>query len=353
MAVTIRENVLLAPFTTFKIGGPARFFASAESIEDLRSALDWAAQRKLATFILGGGSNLLVSDRGFDGLVIHVDLMGIDVAWSGETIRVKAAAGESWDGLVSLAVHNKWAGFECLSGIPGLVGATPIQNVGAYGQEVAETITEVEVFDRADGTVKTLTNEECSFAYRYSRFKNVEQDRFIVLSVTYVLRPNGAPTVKYPDLHRYFEERGISEPNLQQVRDAVIFVRSRKGMVVSSDDPDSRSAGSFFMNPVIETEELARFLERAAVVGGVDKIPQYPAGQGRTKLSAAWLIEHAGFAKGFTAGNVGISTKHTLALVNKGEGTAAEIVELVRQIQERVQERFGVRLEPEPNFIGF
>ena len=343
----VEENVPLAPLTTIGIGGPARFFFRAGNVDEVLEALEWARQRDQPVFFLGGGSNLLISDDGFPGLVIHLDLRGITVA--SETagyVMVKVAAGEPWDRFVKFAVRREWAGIECLSGIPGSTGATPIQNVGAYGQEVSETVARVEALDRSTGRVNWLTNEECRFGYRSSLFKNIERERYVVLSVTFRLRVGGQAAVKYPELKKYIEERRISLDDLAGVREAVIAIRKRKGMVLDKRDPDTRSDGSFFMNPVLTADQYAAFSTRAP------EAPHFPYGDD-VKLSAAWLIEHAGFQKGFTHGNVGLSTKHTLAIVNRGRGTAAEVVELVRMIQEKVREQFGVELHPEPNFIGF
>jgi UDP-N-acetylmuramate dehydrogenase len=341
----LRENVALAPLTTIGIGGPARFFSRAQSVDEINEALAWARDRDRRVFILGGGSNLLIADDGFDGLVVHVDLRGITIEWNdGEFALVKVAAGEPWDGFVQYAVVRGWAGIECLSGIPGSTGATPIQNVGAYGQEVSETIVRVEALDRTTGRVVWFTNEECRFGYRSSLFKNVERERYIILSVTFRLRRGGWATVKYPELRKAIEDHGIALDDLRGVRAAVIEIRKRKGMVLDRDDPDTRSDGSFFMNPVLAAAQYEAFARLAP------DAPHFPAGD-EVKLSAAWLIEHAGFQKGFTHGNVGLSTKHTLAIVNRGGGTAAEVVELVTMIQAGVRERFGVEILPEPNFV--
>ena len=338
----LEENVPLAPFTTIGIGGPARFFFRAATVDDLRAGLDWARANDQRAFILGGGSNLLISDAGFDGLVLHADLRGITVESEDEYAMVKVAAGEPWDAFVAKAVDNGWAGIECLSGIPGSIGATPIQNVGAYGQEVSETIARVEVLDRTSGLATWFTNWDCRFGYRSSLFKNIERDRYIVLSVTFRLRRGGEATVKYPELQRYIDEQGIGLSDLRGVRAAVIAIRKRKGMVLDPADPDTRSDGSFFMNPIVP--DFAPF-------ASLD-VPHFPAGDG-VKLSAAWLIEHAGFHKGYVHGNVGLSTKHTLAIINRGGGTAREVVELMTMIQESVKAKFGVEIHPEPNFIGF
>jgi UDP-N-acetylmuramate dehydrogenase len=333
----LRENVPLGPLTTIGIGGPARYFARATNVEELRAGIDWSRDHGQPLFILGGGSNLLIADEGFPGLVLHAGLRGITV----ESDTVTVAAAEPWDDFVAFAVGKGWAGIECLSGIPGSTGATPIQNVGAYGQDVSETIVGVEVLDRTTGEVRTLTNAECRFGYRSSLFKNIERDRYVVLRVTFRLRPGGAPSVRYPELRRYLEGRGSS---LQDVRDGVIAIRKRKGMVIDPSDPDTRSDGSFFMNPILTAPEFES--------KGIDG-PNFPDGAGNVKLSAAWLIEQSGFQKGFVHGNVGLSSKHTLAVINRGGGTAREVRELVQMIQDRVREKFGVELQPEPNFIGF
>jgi UDP-N-acetylmuramate dehydrogenase len=337
----LERDVPLAPLTTLGIGGPARYFVRATTVDELREAIQWTRDESLATFILGGGSNLLVADSGFDGLVIQIDLRGITVESEDEFAMVKVGAGEPWDAFVRFAVNKAWAGIECLSGIPGLTGATPIQNVGAYGQDVSETIARVEALDRSDGIVKWLTNWDCRFGYRSSLFKNIERDRYVVLSVTYRLQRNGSATVRYPELKQFIEERGTSLDDLRGVRDAVIAIRRRKGMVLDPNDPDTRSDGSFFMNPVVPVA-LAR-----------DGMPSWPNADGTVKFSAAWLIEHAGFHKGFVHGRAAISSKHTLAIINRNGASAAEVLELVRMIQSKVRETFGIELQPEPNFLGF
>ncbi len=342
----LRENVALAPLTTIGIGGAARFFSRAHNVDEINEALAWARQRDRRVFILGGGSNLLIADNGFDGLVIHADLRGITIEWNeGTYAMVKVAAGEPWDAFVKYAVVRGWAGIECLSGIPGSTGATPIQNVGAYGQEVSETIARVEALDRTTGRVVWFTNEECRFGYRSSLFKNVERERYIILSVTFRLRRGGWATVKYPELRKAIEEQGIPLDDLRGVRAAVIAIRKKKGMVLDKKDPDTRSDGSFFMNPILTAAQYEAFARLAP------DAPHFPAGD-EVKLSAAWLIEHAGFDKGFTHGNVGLSSKHSLAIVNRGGGTAAEVIELVKMIQGRVREKYGTEILPEPCFVS-
>ncbi len=341
MTFDLQQQVPLAPFTTIGIGGPARFFTRAASLDALRDALAWAARESQRVFILGGGSNLLIADRGFDGLVIRIELRGIEERDG----LLHVAAGEPWDDAVAYAVRRGLAGIECLSGIPGLTGATPIQNVGAYGQDVSETIARVQVWDRAAQSIAELTNEQCCFGYRSSLFKNIEKGRYVVLSVAYALRPGGDATVRYPELQRYLDERAIPIGDLQRVREAVIAIRKRKGMVLDPADPDTRSDGSFFMNPVISADEYASFAKI------VPDAPHFPAADGSVKLSAAWLIEHAGFHKGFVHGNAGLSSKHTLAIVNRGGASAAEVLSLVEKIQEKVREAFSVNIHPEPEFV--
>jgi UDP-N-acetylmuramate dehydrogenase len=345
----LERNVPLAPLTTLGIGGPARLFVRAETVDEIREALAWAESNHEPLFILGGGSNLLIADEGYDGVVLQIDLRGITIrSESPEAVTIYVAAGERWDDVVSFAVGHGWAGIECLSGIPGLTGATPIQNVGAYGQDVSETIVEVEAIERDTGRVVTLTNWDCGFGYRQSIFKGAAKDRYIVAGVTFRLIPNGAAAIRYPELQTYLDEHAIDVSNLQGVRNAVIAIRKRKGMVLDPSDPDTHSDGSFFMNPVVTLAAFDEFLLRA----GTKNVPHFSFGD-QIKLSAAWLIEHAGFHKAFVHGNVGLSSKHTLAVINRGGGTAREVLELVAMIQGRIREAFGIEIQPEPNFIGF
>ena len=337
----LERNVPLAPLTTIGIGGPAKYFVPASTVDEIREAIAWASAIGETLFVLAGGSNLLIADEGVDGVVLRIDLRGTTVeSEDHHSVIVKVAAAEPWDDFVATAVANRWAGIECLSGIPGSTGATPIQNVGAYGQDVSETIIRVEVVERDTGRVVTLTNWDCRFAYRSSVFKSAAKDRYVVLAVTFRLTPGGAPAVRYPELRKLVDD----DAGLQQVRDAVIAVRRRKGMVIDPADPDTRSDGSFFMNPIVSRATFERLAH--------PEMPHFLSGD-EMKLSAAWLIEHAGFHKGWTHGNVGLSTKHTLAIVNRGGGTAREVVQLVEMIQSKVRETFGVELHPEPNFIGF
>ncbi|MGZ4788702.1 MAG: UDP-N-acetylmuramate dehydrogenase, partial [Terriglobales bacterium] len=334
----LQENISLAPLTTFRIGGPARFFVEAQSIADVQQAIAFAQSRDLPLFVLGGGSNLVVADRGWAGLVLKVAIAGIEQrSGSDEDGRVlfDVGAGESWDRFVSHAVMAHCSGVECMSGIPGSVGGTPVQNVGAYGQEVSETIESVEVFDRKDGQVRELCRQACGFTYRSSIFNTTERGRFVILRVTYALTPGGEPHLAYADLKRHFEGRE-NRPNLAETREAVRDIRARKGMLIVAGDPDCQSAGSFFKNPVV-SEVQHEELQKRAVAKGLT-LPSYPALERNRKVSAAWLVEKSGFARGYGFGHVGISSKHALAIVNGGGATAAEVLALKEQIQQRVEE---------------
>jgi UDP-N-acetylmuramate dehydrogenase len=351
-AFELRTDVPLAPCCTLQLGGPARYFAEVASEDALREALAWAHARALPIALLGGGSNVVVPDEGFDGLVIRLALRGVEVR-AGAVASVTAAAGEPWDALVARTVDEGLAGLECLSGIPGSTGATPIQNVGAYGQEVSETIAAVRVLDRRTLQVHTLSNAECGFAYRDSAFKRGEGTAAgaVVLGVTFALRPGGAPAVRYPELARALAARGLAKPTLSDVRRVVIELRRSKSMVLDPADENHRSAGSFFTNPIVSVNDAARVVERAlsrGVARDPAEVPRFDAGPDRVKLAAAWLIERAGFRKGERRSAVGISSRHALALVHHGGGTTAALLDLAREIRERVQEVWGVELSLEP-----
>jgi UDP-N-acetylmuramate dehydrogenase len=346
----LQENILLKDYSTLRIGGPARYFIEATDVEVVRQAVGWAGEKNLLLFILGGGSNILISDCGFPGLVMRIAIRGIETREENGHVLVSASAGEDWDEFVAYTVSNDWSGLECLSGIPGKVGATPIQNVGAYGQEVKDTIVTVEAYDRSEKRIVTFSNSECEFGYRDSIFKSKVTDRYIVLGVTYRLTPRGRPSIRYPELRDYLAERIEGEPSLAEVRDAVVTIRRKKAMVLDPFDLDARSVGSFFVNPVVSRSEFESLQSK---FGPDEKIPNFPAPEGRIKLSAAWLIERAGFSKGYRHANVGLSTKHALAITNRGEGTAQEVVELKEKIQRVVEEHFGIMLTPEPVLVGF
>lgn len=347
---TIEKNVALADKTTFGIGGRARFFVEAASERDIVEAIGYAAERDLEIFVLGGGSNVLIADEGFDGLVLRIALRGIFVERGpGEIVRVTAQAGEDWDEFVRFSIDENLAGVECLSGIPGLVGGTPVQNVGAYGQEVSETIVSVRAYDRRTNGFTDLANEQCEFSYRRSIFNTTEKNRYIVTAVTYALRSGGGPKIVYKDLREYFGER---TPSLGETREAVVSIRAAKSMVIDPRDPNSKSAGSFFKNPVVTRAEYLELCEKAGAIG-LENVPQFPFDDERVKVPAAWLIENSGFRKGFARGRAGLSTRHTLAVVNRGGASAREIIELKLEIQQKVDRTFGVRLEAEPILVGF
>jgi UDP-N-acetylmuramate dehydrogenase len=340
-------HVPLAPLTTLGIGGEAQWFLEAGDRQEVEAAHRWSVERGVPLVVLGGGSNLVVADEGIPGLVVRIGLRGTAFERrSGETF-VAAGAGDSWDELVGACVARGLAGVECLSGIPGSVGGTPIQNVGAYGQEVSDTIESVTAFDRHRGEIQVLSAADCRFAYRTSRFKGDDAGRFIVCGVTFRLNP-GPPTATYPDVKARIERARTSAPTVADIRAAVLSVRRVKGMVLDSADSDTRSVGSFFMNPILSDDHR----ERIASATG-ERVPGYPAADGGMKVPAAWLIERAGFHKGYADGPVGISTKHTLALVNRGGATARDVVRLAVAIKRTVADRFDVLLRPEPVFAGF
>lgn len=347
--MVIQENVALGPLTTLGVGGAARYFAEAASEEDVRSALEFARSRTLPLFVMGGGSNLVVSDSGWAGLVLKVAIAGIERAHEGETTRFEVGAGVDWDEFVATAVAADCAGIECLSGIPGSVGGTPVQNVGAYGQEVSDTIESVRAFDLRHDHAVVLPEEECGFRYRTSIFNTTERGRYIILRVSYGLTQGGPPNLKYADLQDRFS--GSASPSLVQVRDVVRQIRQSKGMLIVPGDPDCRSAGSFFKNPVLSEAEFSSLSKRATARGL--KIPSYPALDARRKVSAAWLVEHSGFQKGFALGAAAISRKHALALINTGNARADDINRLEEKVRKDVEETWGIALEPEPVFVGF
>jgi len=342
----IQENIPLAPLTTLGIGGPARWFVEATSEAEIAEACDWAHDRAVPLIVMGGGSNVLVADAGFDGLALHVALTGIDQ----EGEMLSAAAGDAWDDCIEQALGANCAGLECLAGIPGTVGGTPVQNVGAYGQEVASVIERVRAFDRAAGEFVEFSNAECEFAYRKSRFNTTDRGRYVVTRVDYRLRKNGAPTLTYAELEMHFSGREKT-PSLAEVAEAVRGIRKSKGMLLVEGDPDCRSAGSFFKNPTV-TLEVAERVKQIAADSGLT-LRMFPTEGGLVKIPAAWLIEQAGFRKGYEMGAAGISSKHTLALVNRGGATAAEILALAEKIRAAVEARFAIRLEMEPELVGF
>ena len=348
--LTIQENVPLAPLTTLQVGGPARYLVEAASEDEVREAVAFARAKTLSLFVMGGGSNLLIADSGWPGLVLKIAIGGVTRREDGATAVFDAGAGVEWDQFVEQAVADSCAGVECLSGIPGSVGGTPVQNVGAYGEEVSETIESVRAFDTAKDQMVDLSQEACRFRYRTSIFNTTDRGRYIILRVTYRLTRAGAPILKYADLQKYFAAL-TGAPSLAQVRDAVREIRKSKGMLIVPGDPDCRSAGSFFKNHVLSETAFQDLARRAASKGL--KIPSYPALDAQRKVSAAWLVEHSGFEKGFTLGAAAISNKHALALINTGKARSSDVVQLKEKIQNDVQEAWGIVLEPEPVFLGF
>ena len=343
----------LSRYTTLGLGGPARRFAAAATEDELTAAVRAADGGGAPVLIIGGGSNLVVADEGFPGTVIHVATRGLTYGPErGGHVDVTVAAGEEWDTVVAATMAEGLAGLECLSGIPGRTGATPIQNVGAYGQEVADTIAAVRVLDRRTGKTRQIPNERCGFGYRTSSFKR-DAGRFVVLDVTFRLaRQALSCPVRYPALAAELRVGLGEQVTAAEARSAVLRVRARKGMVLDPGDPDTRSAGSFFTNPVLDAERFTA-VEAVAKERGLLPVPRFEAGRGLVKVPAAWLIERAGFGPGYPgAGAARISSKHTLALVNAGGATAAELVALARQIRDGVRRAFGVDLEPEPVLVG-
>ena len=350
----IREHEPLGPRTTLGLGGRARFFVEAESDGDLTSALESARARGLRVGILGGGSNVVVPDNGFDGVVVAMASRGIIEEFDGDKVRVRVRAGEPWDAFVEKMVLKGYQGLECLSGIPGLVGATPIQNVGAYGQEVMETITQVRAFERRTMKFVTLRGDECGFSYRDSRFKR-EPDALVVTDVTFSLTPGAPGKTAYADLQRRFPEGGAPKPTLQNVRKAVLALRRAKSMVLDPADPESRGVGSFFLNPIVSEGEATRILAVATSRGLIDRkrvMPVFPQADGRRKLAAGWLVENAGVARGLRRGNVGVSKAHALALVHHGGGTTRELLALADEVRAKVREAWGLDLVREPVLFG-
>ncbi len=354
MTIRIQENIPLSPLTTLGIGGPARYFVEARAEDGVLDAIDFAEAGGLPLMVLGGGSNLLVADGGFPGVVLHVRIGGLRLTETDDGCSMRAGSGIDWDDIVAQSVERKLFGLECLSGIPGWVGGTPVQNVGAYGQEVSDVITGVRVYDRQEGVVRELSHPECDFSYRRSVFNTTARGRHIVLAVEYDLKRTGRPKTDYPDLKRYFAEN--PEPNLAAVRAAVRKIRAAKAMLRVEGDPDCASAGSFFKNPVLDDSACDRVVALARkmdILAPGEVIPRYRSADGLTKVPAAWLIEGAGYAKGASDGPVGLSGKHALALINRGGARAEDVLRFAGDIQSSVEDCFGIRLATEPVFAGF
>ncbi len=350
----LRSDVPLAPLTSLELGGSARHLADVADTPAAVEAVRWARRHEEPVTLLGGGSNVVVADTGFPGLVLRAACCGVEFKRDGDTMLVTARAGEVWDEVVAETVGRGLAGIECLSGIPGLVGATPIQNVGAYGQEVGSVVEDLRVLDLESLEEEAFSAADCRFGYRSSLFRE-SPGRYLVLEVTFRLQPGGTPTLAYQELRRTLAARE-SQPGVADVRDAVLELRRSKSMVLDAADPNRRSAGSFFVNPVVDHGGLADVNLRAREAGGLtgeDRVPSFDIGAGRFKISAGWLIERAGFHKGLVRGRVGISSAHALALVHRGGGSATELVALAREIRDGVRQTFGITLRPEPVFLGF
>ncbi|HKD89313.1 MAG TPA: UDP-N-acetylmuramate dehydrogenase [Streptosporangiaceae bacterium] len=368
------EQVRLAEYTTLRLGGPAARFVSAASEDELIATVRAADAEAEPVLVLGGGSNLVVADEGFPGVVVLTGARSADFAAAGDAVDVTVAAGHDWDEFVQDCVAQGLSGVECLSGIPGRAGATPIQNVNAYGQDVADTITSVRVYDRLSDQVVVMAAADCGFGYRSSVFKRQATaagrgaalnpasatGRFVILAVTFRLpvSPLSAP-IRYGELSRVLGVADGDRVPLAAARAAVLELRRGKGMVLTADDPDTRSAGSFFTNPVITAAQYGELAARLAVDGELDSraaLPHWPASDGHVKLSAAWLIEHAGFSKGWRLpgdpDGARISTKHALALTNPGQATTAGLIRLAREIRAGVLATFAVTLANEPVLVG-
>ncbi len=329
----MEENVPLAPYTTVRLGGRARYFARCRTSEELKAALSFARGKGLPVHVLGGGSNTVFADAGYSGLVVKNNLTGIDWRAGG---LVRAAAGERWDALVEQCVKRGWAGLECLSGIPGSVGAAPVQNAGAYGRQASDFITEVKALDTEKLTEVSLAAGQCGFGYRRSRFKEEDKGRYLITEAAFQLRPGGKADIRYEQLARAAGDN----PSLSRARRAVMELRRAKSALALPDDPHARSCGSFFLNPVITRAKFKELTDRHG------HIPCFEAGE-KVKIPAAWLVEQAGFEKGYRRAGAGVSPRHALALVNYG-GTAEELLALAEEIQAAVKDKFGLQLEREP-----
>lgn len=354
--ISFQEKVSLKEYTTIHLGGTAKYFCRCQSVDDLIEALTRAKSKNLRVHVLGGGSNTIFADEGFDGIIIKVDLKGIHFEDAGSDVLIRAGAGEDWDALAKIAVEKGYSGIECLSGIPGSVGATPIQNVGAYGQEVKDTIQSVTVLDRESLQQKEFSSAECGFSYRTSRFKTLDAGKFIITEVVYRLTKNGRPTIQYPEVKKIIDAstniaaQADGTESLQTVRSLILSLRRKKSMVIDPSDINTRSVGSFFLNPIVDEQMLTQINRIWKTIGDHSTVPTFPFGD-KQKIPAAWLIEKSGFHKGYKKNGVGISENHTLALVNIN-GTTKTLLELAKEIQEGVQKTFQIRLELEANVIS-
>ena len=354
ISLVLQKDVMLSDYTTIGLGGPAGFFLQCENTGDIISGLKYASENNLPVQVLSGGSNIIFPDKGYEGLIIKIATKGIEINEEGNNVHIKVKAGEVWDDVVRLCCERELTGVECLSGIPGSTGATPVQNVGAYGQEVRDAIEYVTAIDRKTLEIVNFRKAECNFGYRQSRFKNEDKDRFIIAEVLFRFNKNIQPVIKYPELQKFIESKKYPgneyslKDKLTQIRNAVLELRKGKSMIIDSNDPNSRSCGSFFMNPELNEEDFERFLERVKNINK-DQIPVFRSGD-KYKISAAWLIENSGFHKGYKKGGVGISEKHSLALVNI-QGTTGELLNLSSEIMIKVFDKTGIKLKTEPVII--
>lgn len=349
-AFTLHRDVPLRELTTLAVGGPARALLRVRDVAALPRALEVAHEDGRPPVVLGGGSNVIVADRGVDATILQIDddHLSADL----HTGRVRVAGGYDWDALVAWSVEQQLAGMECLSGIPGRTGAAPVQNVGAYGQEIAEVTESVQAVDLRDGSTVELDHADCGFAYRDSHFKRDWAGRYAITELTLRLRPRGEPTVAYAELERRLAGTS-APPDLATVRSVVLDIRRGKSMVIDPADENHRSAGSFFTNPIVDDDTLGTVLDRAGRLDPEATLPRWEIGPGRTKIAAAWLIERSGFGKGHGTGEAGLSTRHVLALVNRGRAKTQDLIDLAREVRNGVLDTFGVRLRPEPVPLGF
>lgn len=351
-AIDLQTDYSLAAATTFGVGGAAKFFVACPDTTSLQQALAWANSRGEPVFVLGGGSNLLVADSGYPGLVVQPRFRGFDLTRQGSSAQLRVEAGANWDDVVARAVAEGYAGIEALAGIPGSAGAAPIQNIGAYGQEIASSLRGLELWDRQGAKRVWVAASACEFAYRQSAFKRAWRDRYVVLAIELELPRADAATVHYPELHRRLRLETGQMASLPAIREAVLGLRADKAMLFDPSTSDGRSAGSFFLNPIVSAAEADRIAELARRRGCQREMPRFAATAG-VKLSAAWLIEEAGFTRGWGEGPAGLSSRHTLAIVNRGGAHASDIVAVAQRVWRGVQETFGVELEAEPIFLGF
>ncbi|MEO8210440.1 MAG: UDP-N-acetylmuramate dehydrogenase [bacterium] len=351
MIIDFQEDVLLSNYTTIGLGGKAKYFLECKTVNEINSVLNFSKDNNLKVQVISGGSNIIFPDEGFEGLVLKIDLKGIKLIEEDDFVITKVSAGENWDDFVKIIIAKGLSGIECLSGIPGSVGAAPIQNVGAYGQEVKDTIVSLNAIDRDTFETVTFDNPECDFDYRLSRFKTNDKDKYIITEVSFRFKKNNQPEIKYPELQKYIEyhfDRSHSDSlleKLNQIRKSVLALRKKKSMLIDKDDPNSKSCGSFFMNPVLNEIEFEKFKSRA----GRNDFPFYKTGE-NFKIPAAWLVEQAGFTKGYKKNGVGISENHSLALININ-GTSGELLKLAYEIEKKIMEKFGIKLYKEPVIV--